>query len=734
MQKLPLETERLVRGEHDDPFRILGAHPAKQHRHDGILVRAFLPQADQAAVIPSEGNGTPQPMRKTHAAGVFEAFFSDRKEFFAYRLQVKRGSGPPQLLEDPYRFPPLLTDFDLYLFAEGTHQALQEKLGAHLCEVQGVSGVLFAVWAPNAKGVSVIGDWNEWDTRRHPMRSRGQSGVWELFLPGVPEGSIYKYEVRSAPGPFAAQQKADPCGFYAEMRPRSGSIVFSLDRYRWQDETWMVERSHRNILEQPMAVYELHLGSWKRVPGEGNRFLTYKELAADLIPYVKGLGFTHIQLLPVMEHPYDASWGYQTLGYFAPTSRFGSPVDFMSFVDACHRQEIGVILDWVPAHFPRDGHGLRRFDGTSLYEHADPRMGEHPDWNTLIFNYGRNEVRSFLLSNALFWLKQYHADGLRADAVASMLYLDYSRKAGEWIPNRYGGNENLEAIDFLKKLNELVHQIPGAFSVAEESTAWPGVTRPVYTGGLGFTFKWNLGWMHDMLEYMQNDPIFRKYHHNNLTFLLLYAFQENFILPLSHDEVVHGKRSLIAKMPGDYSQQFANLRLLYGTMYGQPGKKLLFMGAEFGQWNEWDSSRSLDWNLLEYDPHCKLQRFVMDLNRLYRSQPALYEVDFQPSGFEWIDFGDWEQSLVCFLRRAKNPQDFVVFACNFTPVAREHYRVGVPETGYYRELLNSNSEIYGGDNLGNCGGVLAEPLPCHGRPYSVSLIMPPLSVLVLKKD
>ena len=725
-------TESILKKIPQDPFQILGPHPALQDEKEGILIRAFLPQAEQAVVVPAPGIAAVQPMRKAEASGLFEAFFPEVRAPFAYRLQLTPADGPPKLAEDPYRFPPLLSDFDLHLFGEGNHRELYERLGAHLRQVNGIDGVLFAVWAPNALGVSVVGDFNDWDGRRHPMRHRGGSGVWELFLPDVKEGDIYKYEVKSDVEP-QVQLKADPYGSYAELRPRSGSIVFNLNRYRWNDDSWMAERTRRNVLDEPMAVYEVHLGSWKRVPEEGNRFLTYRELSEQLIPHVKDLGYTHIELMPVMEHPFDASWGYQTLGYFAPTSRFGTPDEFMAFVDNCHQHGIGVILDWVPAHFPKDGHGLARFDGTPLYEHADPRQGEHPDWGTLVFNYGRAEVSEYLLSNALYWIEKYHVDGLRADAVASMIYLDYSRKAGEWIPNRYGGNENLEAVDFVKKFNTLVHQTPGVFTLAEESTSWPGVTRPVHLGGLGFTFKWNMGWMHDMLQYMTTDPIYRKYHHNNLTFVLLYAFHENFVLPLSHDEVVHGKRSLLAKMPGYVPERFANLRLLYGYMYGQPGKKLLFMGGEFGQWNEWDFDHSLDWHLLQYEPHRKLLQYVRDLNRLYRSQPALYEVDFLQSGFEWIDFRDWEHSLVCFLRRAKNPADFLVFACNFTPVVRKGYRVGVPEPGYYRELMNSDSEFYGGDNLGNGGGVQADALPWHGRPYSLSLTLPPLSILVLKK-
>jgi 1,4-alpha-glucan branching enzyme len=626
----------------------------------------------------------------------------------------------------------VLTEFDLHLIGEGNHHHLYDKLGAHLCVKDGIAGVNFAVWAPNAVRISITGDFNNWDDGKHPMRPRADSGIWELFIPDLAEGTKYKYAVwpRSGGSP---QMKADPVGFFAEARPKTASIVYDLDRHRWNDAAWISARLSRNVLTQPISVYEVHLGSWDRIGDEGNRFLTYREMTERLVPAVRDLGFTHVEFLPVMEHPFDGSWGYQTLGYFAATSRFGTPEDFMYLVDSFHQAGIGVILDWVPGHFPNDWHGLMRFDGTHLYEHSDPRQGQHPDWGTLIFNYGRNEVRSFLLSNALFWLDKFHADGLRVDGVASMLYLDYSRQPGEWVPNQYGGRENLEAIEFLKQFNTLLHQRPGVFSVAEESTAWPGVTRPVHLGGLGFTFKWNMGWMHDLLTYMSHDPLYRKYHHNLLTFVMLYAFHENFVLPLSHDEVVHGKRSLQYKMPGEEWRRFANLRLLYAYMYGQPGKKLLFMGAEFGQGSEWNFDKALDWWVLHYELHYKLRRFVQDLNALYRSQPSLHQVDFDPAGFEWIDFHDWEQSTICFLRRATDPDDFVVVACNFTPASRSGYRVGVPESGFYKELLNSDSEYYGGSNLGNGGGVEAELIPWHGRPCSITITLPPLAVVIFKR-
>jgi 1,4-alpha-glucan branching enzyme len=723
------EVLAITLAEHSDPFRILGIHPVTFRGQKAMAVRAFLPEAGQAWVI-QRGADTPFPMERIHPRGFFEAIFLDRHEVFPYQLRLSNDQGETWEIDDPYAFPPILTDFDLHLIGEGTHYRNYEKLGTHPMILNGVRGVHFAVWAPNATRVSVVGDFNRWDGRRHPMRVRGGTGVWELFLPGFGEGEIYKFEIKSGPHLLI---KADPYAFFFEVRPQSASIVCQIDKYHWNDEEWMAERSRRNGLDAPISIYEVHLGSWRRVPEEGHRMLTYRELATQLVEHIKEMGFTHIELLPVMEHPFDGSWGYQVLGYFAPTSRFGAPADFKFFVDCCHQHGIGVILDWVPAHYPKDAHGLGFFDGTFLYEHADSRRREHPDWGTLIFNYGRNEVRNFLLSNALFWLKEYHADGLRVDGVASMLYLDYSRGRGEWAPNIFGGNENLEAIDFLKKFNELAHgEFPGVLTIAEESTAWPMVSRPTYLGGLGFSLKWNMGWMHDTLEYISKDPIYRKHHHNNLTFSLLYAFHENFILPLSHDEVVHGKRSLLDKMPGDLWQKFANLRLLYGFMYGHPGKKLLFMGSEFGQWREWNHDESLDWHLLQFDSHCNLRRYLQDLNHLYLNEPALYEIDFHWSGFEWIAFQDWGRSVVSFLRRGKNQDNFLIFVCNFTPVPRSNYRIGVPQPGFYREILNSDSSLYGGSNAGNAGGRWAEPIPWQGRPYSIALTLPPLGVLVLK--
>jgi 1,4-alpha-glucan branching enzyme len=622
-----------------------------------------------------------------------------------------------------------LTDFDLHLLAEGTHYRSYEKLGAQLAPAPGTNGVRFAVWAPNAARVSVVGDFNGWSADAHPMEHRGDSGIWECFVPGVGAGALYKYHVASRYGNYASE-RADPYGFAAEIRPQTASKVWDLRTYRWQDETWMTERARRNSLQAPIAIYEVHLGSWMRVPEEDNRWLTYREMAPRLAAYVLEMGFTHVELLPVSEHPFDGSWGYQTVGYYAPTSRFGTPDDFKWFVDDLHRQGIGVLLDWVPAHFPSDGHGLAYFDGTHLYEHADPRQGRHPDWNTLVFNYGRREVRNFLISNALFWLDQYHIDGLRVDAVASMLYLDYGRQAGEWIPNTYGGKENLEAIDFLRVFNEVVYrEHPDVVTMAEESTAWPMVSRPLYVGGLGFGLKWNMGWMHDMLDYMSLDPVHRTYHHDRITFSLLYAFSENFVLPFSHDEVVHGKGSMIGKMPGDEWQKFANLRLLYGYMTGHPGKKLLFMGSEFGQWREWNHDVSLDWHLAGLPAHRGLQRWVRDLNTFYRAEPTLHTTDFDAEGFSWIDCHDIERSVISFVRKRRDGGSPVVFVCNFTPVPRHNYRIGVPAGGAWHERLNSDAPLYGGSGQGNLGQVTATPVASHGHPHSLTLTLPPLGLL-----
>jgi 1,4-alpha-glucan branching enzyme len=627
----------------------------------------------------------------------------------------------------------VVTDYEAYLFGEGHWFRAWEKMGARPAEFDGARGYSFAVWAPNARGVAVVGNFNGWNGRVNPLRGLGGSGLWETFLPGLGEGELYKFEIQSNQGPVVI--KADPFALRAELPPNTASITHHLGDHHWRDDAWMDARRRRGTaLDRPMSIYEVHPGSWRRKPEEGSRRLTWIELADELVPYVKRLGFTDIELLPVMEHPFDGSWGYQVTGYFAPTSRFGSPDDFRVFVDACHVNGIGVILDWVPGHFPRDAHGLARFDGTSLFEHDDPRQGEHREWGTLIFNYGRHEVRNFLLTNALYWLESFHVDGLRVDAVASMIYLDYSRNEGEWIPNRYGGRENLEAIDFVRELNTLTHdQHPGTYIVAEESTAFPAVSRPTWVGGLGFTYKWNMGWMHDILTYISKDPVYRRWEHQHLTFSMLYAWNENFILPFSHDEVVHGKGSMMSKVPGDEWQKAATLRALYSYMYAHPGKKLLFMGAEFGQWNEWYHETSLDWHLLERPIHAGLHRFVEDLNRLYAGTPALFEVDFEPGGFEWIDCHDHESSIISLIRRGRQHEDAIVAFFNWTPIVRNNYRVGVPEAGYYKELLNSDAWYYGGGNVGNEGGVQSEPIPAHGHAQSLNLTLPPLSGMFLKR-
>jgi 1,4-alpha-glucan branching enzyme len=626
-----------------------------------------------------------------------------------------------------------ISEFDLYLLAEGTHYRAYEKLGAHLTGKDGKRGVQFAVWAPNAKRVSIIGDFNNWNPNAAIMSS-SPAGIWEGFVPDIGQGASYKYHIESRYRDYKVD-KADPYGFAAEIRPNTASRVWNLENYSWHDDSWMKNRTNTNSLSSPLSFYEVHLGSWKRALEEGNRWLTYRELAPLLADYIHDAGFTHIELLPIMEHPFDGSWGYETLGYFAPTSRFGTPDDFMYLVDYLHQRGIGVVLDWVPAHFPKDEAGLGYFDGSHLYEHEDSRQGEHPDWNTFVFNYGRNEVQNFLISNALFWLDKYHVDGLRVDAVASMLYLDYGRREGEWIPNRFGGKENLDAIHFLRTLNEHVYgAYPDTMMVAEESTSWPQVSRPIYLGGLGFGLKWNMGWMHDVLNYTSQDPVFRTYHHNEITFSLVYAFAENFVLPFSHDEVVYGKGSVIRKMPGDDWQKFANLRLLYGFMFGHPGKKLLFMGDEFGQWSEWNHDASLEWNLLEHPSHAGLKRWVRDLNTLYRGEPLLHTMDFNSAGFEWVDCKDFQRSIISFLRRGQNPSDQLLFVCNFTPVVRQNYRVGVPLEGYWKEILNSDAPLYGGSGQGNFGGLSTVPLPIHGRPFSLNMTLPPLGIVIFRPE
>lgn len=732
MPTLSNRFQRLVSATEWDPFSVLGPHRGESRDFSGVCIRAFLPEAAEVVVLSAQNGNTPIPMKLVHPAGVFEARWEGHPLGTGYQFRIVDRQGKVSQRHDPYAFLPCISDFDLHLFGEGRLYKAYEQLGAQVCTHQNVPGVNFSVWAPNAKRVSVVGDFNEWDGRRHPMRSRGGVGIWELFIPDMNDGAVYKFEIlpQNGDAPFL---KADPYASSSELRPKTASVIRNLSGYEWQDGEWMAARQHCDPLAQPWSIYEVHLGSWRRVPEEGSRWLTYSELAETLIPYVKDMGFTHLELMPVTEHPFDGSWGYQATGYFAPTSRFGTPAEFMAFVDACHQAGIGVLMDWAPAHFPEDPHGLAWFDGTNLYDHSDPRLGFHPEWNSRIFNYGRTEVKNFLINSALSWFDRYHIDGLRVDAVASMLYLDYARKSGEWIPNKFGGRENLEAVEFLKELNTVAHQEhPGIVMIAEESTAWPGVSRPTYVGGLGFTFKWNMGWMHDTLDYFSLDPIYRRYHQHNVTFGLVYAFTENFVLPLSHDEVVHGKKSLLDKMPGDDWQRFANLRALYGHMWGHPGKKMLFMGCEIGQWWEWNHDDSLQWHLLEYERHRGLQRYVADLNRLYASQPALHQIDYDWTGFQWIDLHDSDHSTLTYFRRAKNHSDIVACALNLTPVPREAYRMGVPTSGYYRELLNSDSEAYGGSNMGNAGGVQAEDMPWHGQPFSVVITLPPLAAVFFK--
>ncbi|BAZ51527.1 1,4-alpha-glucan branching enzyme [Nostoc sp. NIES-4103] len=747
----PEQVNCIVWNQHSDPFEILGSHPIEQNGKNVWAVRAYLPDASAAWVILPEQRQE-YPMQSVHHPHFFECTI-EAAELTNYQLRIKEGEHE-RVTYDPYAFrSPRLTDFDLHLFSEGNHHRIYEKLGAHPTEIDGISGVYFAVWAPNARNVSVLGNFNQWDGRKHQMR-RGPTGVWELFIPELKVGDHYKYEIKNNQGHI--YEKTDPYGFQQEPRPKTASIVADLDTYSWNDEDWLEKRRHTDPLAQPISVYEVHLGSWlhaasgepaKLPNGEtepvvvvselkpGARFLTYRELADRLIPYVKELGYTHVELLPIAEHPYDGSWGYQVTGYYAPTSRFGGPQDFMYFVDQCHLNGIGVIVDWVPGHFPKDGHGLAFFDGTHLYEHADSRKGEHKEWGTLVFNYSRHEVRNFLAANALFWFDKYHIDGMRVDAVASMLYLDYCRKNGEWLPNQYGGRENLEAADFLRQTNHLIFSyFPGVVSIAEESTSWPMVSWPTYTGGLGFNMKWNMGWMHDMLDYFSMDPWFRQFHQNNVTFSMWYNHSENFMLALSHDEVVHGKSHIIGKMPGDRWQKFANARCLFAYMFAHPGKKTMFMSMEFGQWSEWNAWADLEWHLLQHEPHQQLKKFFQDLNHLYRSEPALYTQDFAQAGFEWIDCSDNRHSVVSFIRRDKDSDDFVVVVCNFTPQPHSHYRIGVPEQGFYTELFNSDARQYGGSNMGNLGGKWADQWSLHNRPYSLDLCLPPLGVLILKLD
>ncbi len=722
--------EQICNATHHDPFSVLGMHPVTVDGEPAMAVRAFQPAATGVSVVHRDTRAD-QPMKRLFGGDFFEAVFPGVEQVFPYDLAIHRADGTAHVTPDSYSFLPVLSDFDLQLLGEGNHFRSHEKLGAHVRTVEGITGTHFAVWAPNAHRVSVVGEFNSWDGRRHTMRTLGGSGIWEVFVPGLGPGTLYKYEVKGIHGQVVT--KADPHAYFSELRPRTASVVWELTGHEWSDDAWCEQRASLDPLASPLSIYEVHLGSWMRVPEEDNRWLTYRELADKLGSYVEEMGYTHVELLPITEHPHDGSWGYQCIGYFAPTSRFGTPDDFMFFVDELHRRGIGVILDWVPAHFPKDEHGLARFDGSALYEHEDPRLGEHQDWGTYIFNYGRTEVCNFLLSSALFWLQEYHLDGLRVDAVASMLYLDYSREEGQWVPNEFGGRENLEAIAFLKRLNELCHEHqPGTMIFAEESTSFPAVSKPLYDGGLGFTFKWNMGWMHDTLEYIARDPIHRNHHYDQLSFGMLYAFTENFVLPISHDEVVHMKGSMIGKMPGDEWQAFANLRLYYGFQWTMPGKQLLFMGQEFGQYNEWNDHQSLDWNLLEFPNHGALKQWVQDLNAVYRCEGALYERDTSWEGFQWLQVNDPDNSVLAYCRRGADPGDHLVIACNFTPVAREEYRLGVPTAGPYRELLNSDAGAYQGSGVGNAGQVTATAEPSGDQPATLTLTLPPLAVLILK--
>jgi 1,4-alpha-glucan branching enzyme len=711
---------------HGDPFSELGMHEVG----NDLVVRVFRPDATEVVIQDRNDESRAFPAERIHQDGFFEAKIEGTTDRFPYILKMKSHDGHEWQEYDPYSFGPVLGQLDVHLFSEGNHFDIYDRLGAHLVEREGVKGTTFAVWAPNARRVSVVGDFNRWDGRIAPMRKLLGTGIWEIFMPAVDEFSHYKFELLNAHGNVTL--KSDPFAFFSQHGVQTASLVFNLKRYKWADSDWMEKRRSAEWHKKPVSVYEVHLGSWARIPEEGNRFLTYAEFADRLLDYVIDLGYTHIELMPVAEHPFEGSWGYQVTGYYAPTSRFGNPDDFRNFVDRCHQRGIGVIVDWVPGHFPKDAHGLAEFDGTDLYEHADPRQGEHRDWGTLIFNYGRSEVRNFLIANGLFWLDEYHIDGLRVDAVASMLYLDYSREEGEWVPNCFGGRENLEAIDFMKRFNEVAYdRFPGIMTIAEESTAWGGVSRPTYLGGLGFGFKWNMGWMNDFLRYMSLDPIYRRYHQGNATFSLVYAFDEHFMLVLSHDEVVHGKGSLLNKMPGDDWQKFANLRMFYAWMYAHPGKKLLFQGGEFGQWAEWNHGQSLDWHLLNYPMHSGLRRLIQHLNWIYKAEPCFWELDDTYEGFEWIDFHDSDNCVFAFMRKARTGAT-IVFVVNATPVVREAYRIGVPGPGWYEEVINTDADIYGGGNVGNYGGQYATDTWWQGRPHSLLLRLPPLAVVGFK--
>ena len=719
----------IVNGEHSDPHTVLGMHEMEEDGRKAVVVRAFLPHAAGITVIDYANKRKKYPMERLHADGFFEVTIADREEWFRYQLEYTDADGNTWRSYDPYSFSPTLSEFDRHLFGAGTHYEIYEKMGGRLMTHEGARGAAFSVWAPNAKAVSVIGDFNNWDARRSPMRRLGESGIWELFLPAAAEGDKYKFHVTQCDGRVV--DKTDPYGVYAEVRPNNASVLYPLKRYKWKDRRWMTARRKYDFRAAPMNIYEVHLGSWKRA--EGNRFLSYTELAEQLIPYVKEMGYTHIEMLPVEEHPFDGSWGYQVTGYYAPTSRYGSPDEFKQCVDVCHQNGISVILDWVPAHFPKDDFALARFDGTALYEHQDPRLGEHIQWGTYIFNYGRKEVANFLLANALYWMDIFHIDGLRVDAVASLLRLDFCKEEGQWLPNVYGGSENLEAIEFLKHMNSVIaEREPGALMIAEDSTAWPGVTKKVDEGGLGFSLKWNMGWMNDFLSYIKLDPIYRKYHQNKLTFGMAYHYAENFVLVLSHDEVVHTKSSMIGKMPGDVWQSFANLRLSYGFMMGHPGKKLLFMGGEFAQYSEWSEARSLDWHLLQYADHQEMQAYVKELNHLYAEESAFWAEDFDPNGFQWIECDDAESSIVSFVRRSQEKE--LVFLCNFTPVVHRGFSLGVPQEGVYHERLNSDAARFGGSDVINAVPLQSKAEPAGRCPFRVELDVPPLGMVILERE
>ncbi len=724
------ELQLIVNAAHGDPHTVLGMHEIELDGKECLVVRVFNPQAQNVTVIDDKYPSRTYPMDRIHSEGFFECVIPTRKKWFRYQLKFEGYEDNEWQTYDPYSFSPGISDMDIYLFNQGTHYNIYEKLGANPTVIDGVEGVLFGVWAPNAKRVSVIGEFNAWDGRRNPMRLLAGSGIWEIFIPGLKDNDRYKFEIKSSHGDIL--QKSDPYGKFAELRPSTTSLIYDINGYDWQDAEWYEEQKKTDKYNRPMNIYEVHMGSWKR-DEETGRFLSYVELADSLVDYVKEMGYTHIEMLPIEEHPFDGSWGYQVTGYYAPTSRYGNPKEFMYFVDKCHQAGIGVLLDWVPAHFPKDAHGLARFDGSALYEHEDPRQGEHPEWGTLIFNYGRNEVKNFLISNALYWVEKYHIDGLRVDAVASMLYLDYAKSDGQWVANKYGGRENIDAVEFMKHMNSIMEkQHPEVYMIAEESTSWAGVSKSADEDGLGFSLKWNMGWMNDFLEYVAKDPIYRKYHHNNLTFGLVFAYTEKFVLVLSHDEVVHGKHSMLDKMPGDLWQKFANLRASYGFMFGHPGKKLLFMGGEFGQFIEWNEKRPLDWFLLEYDHHRTMLEFAKDLNHVYLENEALWRKDFEGEGFEWIDCNDNEKSIYSFIRRGNAKEDTLVILVNFTPNTYEDFRVGVPFEGEYEEILNSDDLKYGGSGVTNVGVKRSDKIEYNGREDSIGLRLAPLSVTIFK--